>query len=116
MILIWGAATQRLDSAVMHVSIIQAGTLLARLCRPEVENCIRGLQQYSYAYEECTDQAAEITQIYKMACAGETSLNHMASTIARPGPSPLHDSVAMDDDGGIGMTFNHNVLAGGFRG
>ena len=52
--------TQRLDSAVMHVSIIQAGTLLARLCRPEVENCIRGLQQYSYAYEECSEQAQEV--------------------------------------------------------
>ena len=46
----------------MHVSIIQAGMLLARLGRPEVKNCIEGLEQYSYAYEECAEQAADERQ------------------------------------------------------
>lgn len=99
----------------MHVSIIQAGNLLARLCRPEVENCIRGLQQYSYAYEECSEQAAEITQMYKMACAGETSLNHMASTIVRAGPGPVHDTAPLDD-GGAGLQFGQSAIATSFSG
>ncbi|KAL4250756.1 Zn(2)-C6 fungal-type domain-containing protein [Abortiporus biennis] len=75
----------KLDSAVMHVSCIQAGTLLARIARPEVQNCIDGLEQYSYAYEECAEQAAEIKRIYAQACAGEIELNHMASVAPPPG-------------------------------
>ncbi|KAL1950745.1 hypothetical protein VTO73DRAFT_5869 [Trametes versicolor] len=75
----------RLDCAVMHVSCIQAGMLLARLGRPEVSNCITGLEQYAYAYEECADQAAEIKRVYHHALAGETELNHMASAVPRPG-------------------------------
>ncbi|KAI0785102.1 hypothetical protein C8Q75DRAFT_809640 [Abortiporus biennis] len=69
----------------MHVSCIQAGTLLARIARPEVQNCIDGLEQYSYAYEECAEQAAEIKRIYAQACAGEIELNHMASVAPPPG-------------------------------
>ncbi|KAI0726458.1 hypothetical protein C8Q72DRAFT_783724, partial [Fomitopsis betulina] len=73
----------RLDSAVMHVSIIQAGMLLARLGRPEVKNCIQGLEQYSYAYEECAEQAAEMRRVFAQAVTGELDLNHMLSV--RPG-------------------------------
>lgn len=97
----------------MHVSIIQAGTLLARLGRPEVDNCIKGLQQYSYAYEECMDSAADIHRIYTQALQGESDLNHMATVLQRP--SPVHDQMAMAD-GGIGVHFNHTALAGGYRG
>ena len=67
----------------MHVSIIQAGMLLARLGRPEVKNCVEGLEQYSYAYEECAEQAAEMRRVYAQAIAGELDLNHMLSV--RPG-------------------------------
>ena len=95
----------------MHVSIIQAGTLLARLGRPEVDNCIKGLQQYAYAYEECQEQANEIGRIYSQAVAGDVDLNHMASVIRQENNSTL----AMND-GGIAMHFNHTVLAGGYRG
>ncbi|KAI0669214.1 hypothetical protein C8Q78DRAFT_1042258 [Trametes maxima] len=77
----------RLDCAVMHVSCIQAGMLLARLGRPEVSNCITGLEQYAYAYEECADQAAEIKRIYKQALAGDAEFNHMAGAQPRPGTS-----------------------------
>lgn len=67
----------------MHVSIIQAGMLLARLGRPEVKNCIQGLEQYSYAYEECAEQAAEMRRVFAQAVTGELDLNHMLSV--RPG-------------------------------
>ena len=72
-------ALQRLDSAVMHVSCIQAGTLLARLGRPEVSNCIAALQQYGAAYEEIGEQAVELKRIYASATSGEFDFNHMAS-------------------------------------
>ncbi|GJE88395.1 Zn(II)2Cys6 transcription factor [Phanerochaete sordida] len=101
----------RLDCAVMHVSIIQAGTLLARLGRPEVENCIKGLQQYAYAYEECMEQANDIQRLYTQAVAGDFDLNHMA-TVLRPGQAqdgslPLPDTT-------MTMPFTHDAMA--FRG
>jgi hypothetical protein len=74
---------QRLDPAVMHVSCIQAGTLLARLGRPEVSNCIAGLEQYSYSYEEAGDQAIDIKGIYNLARVGDFDMNHMASVVPR---------------------------------
>jgi hypothetical protein len=74
---------QRLDPAVMHVSCIQAGTLLARLGRPEVSNCIAGLEQYSYSYEEAGDQAIEMRRVYTAVRSGELELNHMASVAPR---------------------------------
>lgn len=108
----------------MHVSIIQAGTLLARLGRPEVENCIKGLQQYAYAYEECLEQANEIARQYTLAAAGDVDLNHMASVL-RQGSHGLPDAsapqppttmaVPMGGDSGIGMDFNPGALAGGYR-
>ena len=104
--------SQRLDCAVMHVSIIQAGTLLARLGRPEVDNCIKGLQQYAYAYEECMEQANEIQRQYTQAVAGDFDLNHMASVLR---PSPLQDTMALSDPG-VSMQFNASPLAGAYRG
>ncbi|CDO68260.1 hypothetical protein BN946_scf184842.g23 [Trametes cinnabarina] len=88
----------KLDCAVMHVSCIQAGMLLARLGRPEVMNCINGLEQYAYAYEECADQATEIRRVYQQALVGETELNHMASVVPRPGPAGEGGTNAMNID------------------
>ncbi|KAF9468560.1 hypothetical protein BDZ94DRAFT_1245690 [Collybia nuda] len=76
----------RLDPAVMHVSCIQAGTLLARLGRPEVKNCIDGLEQYSYSYEEAGDQANDMKRTYQQAISGEPEFNHMAQAIPRMVP------------------------------
>ena len=59
--------------------------LLARMGRPEVGNCVTGLEQYAYAYEECADSAAEIRRVYKAALAGEGEWGHMASVVARVG-------------------------------
>jgi len=70
----------------MHISLIFAGHLLARLGRPEVTNCINGLKQYSYAYEESGDQANEIHRAFNRARGGELELNHMASTAQRMNP------------------------------
>ncbi|KAG2009870.1 hypothetical protein CC2G_012747 [Coprinopsis cinerea AmutBmut pab1-1] len=74
----------RLDPAVMHVSCIHAGTFLARLGRPEVSNCIAGLEQYSHSYEEAGDQAQELRRIFNTARNGELELNHMASVAPKP--------------------------------
>ncbi|TFK52292.1 hypothetical protein OE88DRAFT_1807225 [Heliocybe sulcata] len=73
----------RLDPAVMHVSCIQAGTLLARLGRPEVTNCIAGLEQYSAAYAEAADHATEMKRHYASARAGEADFGHMSTVVPR---------------------------------
>lgn len=91
--------SQKLDSAVMHVSCIQAGTFLARLRRPEFQHCVAGLEQYSYAYEECADQAAEIKRIYAQAVAGEVELSHMASVF----PGPAYASGEHQEGGGLSL-------------
>lgn len=67
----------------MHISCILAGTLLARLGRPEVANCIAGLKQYSYAYEEAGDQANEMSRLFNRVRLGELELNHMSSVSPR---------------------------------
>ena len=74
---------QKLDTAVMHVSIIQAGTLLARLGRPEVHNCIEGLQQYSYAYEETREKANQMQRDYDQTMHKGPCFNEMHSAIPR---------------------------------
>lgn len=81
----------RLDPAVMHVSCIQAGTLLARLGRPEVTNCIAALEQYSYSYEEAGEQAQELKRLFNVARSGELELGHMSS-VAPKLPSPSGNS------------------------
>ncbi len=86
----------RLDPAVMHVSCNYAGILLARFGRPEVQNCIEGLEQYSYSYEEAAEQAQELRRLFALARAGQTDFTHMASAVARqqqhPNPHPHNHS------------------------
>ncbi|KAF8158327.1 hypothetical protein B0H34DRAFT_450332 [Crassisporium funariophilum] len=95
----------RLDPAVMHISCILAGTLLARLGRPEVANCIAGLKQYSYAYEEAGDQANDMTRRYNLARVGDMDVNHMASVVTRvPSGSPPSQNNAMVVDDQIHRT------------
>ncbi|CAE6408445.1 unnamed protein product [Rhizoctonia solani] len=55
----------RLDPNVLHYSTYAAGLLLARQGRPEAVNCITGLRQYAFAYEEAHIQADEIEAILK---------------------------------------------------
>ncbi|KAH8824974.1 hypothetical protein DL96DRAFT_1817587 [Flagelloscypha sp. PMI_526] len=72
----------RLDTAVVHVAIIEAGKYLARQGRREAANCIEGLKQYSIAYEETGEAALEIRRIWDgVHNSGEKDLNHM-------GPQP----------------------------
>ncbi|KAG5351685.1 hypothetical protein C0989_005278 [Termitomyces sp. Mn162] len=71
----------RLDPAVMHVSCIQAGTLLARMGNENVRACINGLEQYSYSYEEAGEQAAEMQRVYEAALAGEPQFSHMGAAV-----------------------------------
>ncbi|KAI0269919.1 hypothetical protein BC834DRAFT_863954 [Gloeopeniophorella convolvens] len=83
----------RLDPAVMHVSCNYAGILLARFGRPEVQNCIEGLEQYAYSYEEAAEQAQELRRLFALARAGQTDFAHMAGAVARQqsqGSSPAH--------------------------
>jgi len=88
----------RLDSAVMHVSCIQAGTLLARLGRPEVSNCIAALEQYSAAYEEVGEHALELKRVYSSAKSGEFDFNHMASVSPRSSVAVADNNQAMNVD------------------
>lgn len=85
----------KLDPAVMHVSCIKAGTLLARLGRPEARNCINGLEQYSYSYEEAGHQAAEMKKTYNQAREVGPQFNHMAHFISGMTPDPA--AMAVDD-------------------
>lgn len=90
----------------MHISCILAGTLLARLGRPEVSNCIAGLEQYSYAYEEAGDQAHDMSRLFQRVRYGELELNHMASSIPRVAPvsSPVQSNNGMMVDAQIHRT------------
>jgi hypothetical protein len=75
----------------MHVSCINAGNLLARLGRPEVFQCIKALEQYSYAYEETREHAREIHHEYENALQkGPNNFNEMASAVRQPSPRNLH--------------------------
>lgn len=78
----------RLDPAVMHVSCNYAGILLARFGRPEVQNCIEGLEQYSYSYEEAAEQAQELRRLFALARAGQMDFTHMASAVVRQQQNP----------------------------
>jgi len=64
----------RLDPNVIHFSMYAAGKWLARLGRAEVENCIAGLMQYGYAYEEAWDQCVELENMYSSATAEMTPI------------------------------------------
>ena len=78
----------RLDPAAMHVSCNYAGILLARFGRPEVQNCIEGLEQYSCSYEEAADQALELRRLFALARAGQTDFAHMSAAVARQQQNP----------------------------
>lgn len=82
----------------MHVSCINAGNFLARLGRPEVFQCIKALEQYSYAYEESKEHAREITREYDLALQkGPNNFNEMASAIRQPSPRNSHsDAMSVD--------------------
>ena len=68
---------------------LHSGLLLAKLGRPEVQSCISGLQQYSFAYEEAADQANEMARIYN---SGGEELTHMAGFGAHERMSSLSPS------------------------
>ncbi|OJA08788.1 hypothetical protein AZE42_01287 [Rhizopogon vesiculosus] len=88
----------KLDPAVMHVSCINAGNFLARLGRPEVFQCIKALEQYSYAYEETKEHAREINREYDLTLQkGPHNFHEMASAVRQPSPRNLH-SEAMSVD------------------
>lgn len=87
----------RLDPAVMLVSVIQSGNLLARFGRPEVSNCIAGLEQYSYSYEEAGEQALEMRRTYNQVRAGELELQHMAAVAPRLPYEPSEHSMIVDE-------------------
>jgi hypothetical protein len=82
----------------MHVSCINAGNFLARLGRPEVFQCIKALEQYSYAYEESKEHAREITREYDLALQkGPNNFHEMASTIRQPSPrSSQSEAMSVD--------------------
>lgn len=70
----------------MHVSCRLSGMLLARLARPEVSNCILGLQQYSQAYEEASGHAILIEEIYERRKQADTDyykFEHLAAAVLR---------------------------------
>lgn len=70
----------------MHVSIIQAGSFLARLGRPEVQNCIEGLEQYSYAYEETKELSQRIRREYEQSLIKGPLFHEMSSAVPRRTP------------------------------
>ncbi|KAG6896452.1 hypothetical protein C0992_008175 [Termitomyces sp. T32_za158] len=86
----------RLDPAVMHVSCIQAGTLLARLGNENVKACISGLEQYSHSYEEAGEQAAEMRRVYEAALAGEPQFSHMGAAV--PTKTTVEGTTGGDQD------------------
>ena len=62
----------------MHFSCLISGTFLARLGRPEVLNCVAGLKQYNYSYEEAGEEAIEMDRVYSTVLNGDSDLTHMA--------------------------------------
>ena len=88
---------QKLDPAVMHFSCLTAGTLLARVGRPEVSNCVGGLKQYSYAYDEAVEESIEMERTYHSTLSGESDINHMGSVVVPPLQRP--QSMVIDQPG-----------------
>ena len=72
----------------MLVSCNHAGMLLARFGRPELQNCIEGLEQYSYSYEEAGEQAQELRRLFARARAGQTDFAHMSAAVGRQQQNP----------------------------
>lgn len=80
----------------MHVSCQQAGMLLARLGRPEVANCISGLEQFSYAYEEAGEYANDIRSTFER--NGDGDFRFMGDVASRVAYSAAPPSAIMMDD------------------
>ena len=99
----------------MLAPCVHSGFLLARLGRPEVQSCISGLQQYSFAYEEAADQANDMARIYH---GGGEELGHMAgvhgrmlslspSTTASVMTNGSETSTVIRDFGGVRLGDSH---------
>jgi len=86
----------RLDPNAMHWPIFSAGRLLARLGRHEVMNCIDGLNQNGFAYEEAWTQAKQISDTYETVtsvAAAKAAAAHMPFEGAKSTPLgqlPMH--------------------------
>ena len=78
----------RLDPAALLISCNLSGILLARFGRPELQNCIEGLEQYAYSYEEAGDQAQELRRLFALARAGQTDFAHMSGAVGRQQQNP----------------------------
>ena len=104
----------------MHFSCLTAGTLLARLARPEVTNCILGLKQYNYAYEEAGEEAVEMERAYAGAAAGESDITHMASVVqgaqVSHGPQSSGHSGSVANSGSGGQRGQSERQGGNGRG
>jgi hypothetical protein len=90
----------------MQVSCTHAGTFLARLGRPEVSNCIEGLEQYSHSYVEAGEYASEMKRTYSNAKSGELDFNHMANFVPRVTLDAGH-AMAMDVTENGNLVRNH---------
>lgn len=90
----------------MHVSCIQAGTLLARLGRPEVSNCIGGLEQYSNAYEEAGEQATEMKKAFNLVLSNrDSAVNNNNSS--SPNSNNGHSAYNGYNNNSANIEFNH---------
>ncbi|KAG8743584.1 hypothetical protein FRC10_011731 [Ceratobasidium sp. 414] len=83
----------RLDPNVLHYSTYAAGLLLARQGRPEAVNCITGLRQYAFAYEEAHIQADELESILAAVNRERTQREH-GDERHNHVPSPSYGRVA----------------------
>ncbi|KAH0831925.1 hypothetical protein J3R83DRAFT_12808 [Lanmaoa asiatica] len=96
----------KLDPAVMHVAIIQSGFFLARLGRPEVQNCIEGLEQYSYAYEETKELSQLIRREYEQTLIKGPSFHEMSNAVPRRTP-PVDTMNVNSSPNGNGNGIHH---------
>lgn len=74
----------RLDPNVLHFAVYTAGMLLAKLGKEEVLDCIAGLKQYGYAYEETFDQAEEMERLYQQNTLIANPLNFTLDGVLAP--------------------------------
>jgi len=101
----------------MHVSIIQAGSFLGRLGRPEVHNCIEGLEQYSYAYEETKEISQMIRREYEQSLIKGPLFNEMMNTIpprTPPADTPSAKSPTNGNSNGVHHA-HHDSMVSVFR-
>ena len=97
----------------MHFSCLTAGMLLARLGRPEVSNCIAGLKQYNYAYEEAGEEAVQMETIYSAALNNESDLNHMASVVQAGQQQAQADAQHQQHQQSMGMAIDPTYVGMG---